>query len=226
MALRGLDAVVLPPTAHIQVNIEKLRTLERQIEVSTHVARLKGEVLNILDWAKNGRPPKVDLDLPINVRKGRRRRLRTAEDVEYLNITGRDAILGRAREAQASAKALGLSDGHTSVADRMAVKLDELAQLDSEISLFATKGRSLPCLICGLTGPSPRTTATVSGNWFYESQRPGFRRAADMVNRRMRMDYIRLPGGQTEKIAVTGENVSMLSRRGLRTSWETPLPSM
>ena len=204
--LRAVKAATLPPTANIQITMDKLKTLERQVEVSLEISRIKGEVLSVLNWAKRGRRPR-GIEEKVS-------RSDEATDV-YLNITGREAILSKAQEAQKAAVAMGFSGKYTTIVERMTRSLDELARLDKDISFFTTKGKVWPPFDFWAYKVMPvYNRYFLPEKLFYQSQNPRVRRLADGITKQMRRDYIRLPG-KIEPVVVKGEDVRLAFSTGI-----------
>ncbi|MCY4644511.1 MAG: hypothetical protein OXB88_07825 [Bacteriovoracales bacterium] len=193
----------LSPAYRLQLIRGRLEVLEKHVEASNHLNRLKGEVI-LIDRMEAAKVKRVR-DLP------RPAPPRTKRDIEYLGISGRKAIIDRAVKAREKAKALGLSPKYTSITDRITKALEELSALDAQVAMLSTKGKVHPFFdFWAKSVVTPYTRYFLSEKKFYRSTRPEVKRVADWVKHNARRDYVQGPrGGMGEAITVSGENVRL-----------------
>ena len=195
----------LTPVHRLQITMERLNILEQHVEVSKRVTRLKGEVIFIdkMSAKRAGR----------GMMKSRSSSptARSEKDIEYLGISGKEAILNRAVKAQKKAKALGLSQKYTTLSQRMTSALEKLEGLEAQVAMLSTKGKVHPFFdFWAKSIVLPYARYILPEKKFYHSKNPKVRKLADWLKHHARRDYVKsLQPGKYENITVTGENARL-----------------
>ena len=215
-ALKALSSVHRSPIKQLHLTMDKVATLERQVEVSRAVMRLKSEVLVF--------SKKVTKDLHKIQHKDIAgvsteelnsfiwwsrvtAHSHSKQAVEYLNITGSKAILARATIAQKLAKQLQYSKKFTTLGERMQGKLQELGELDAIISNYTAKGKSHPFFDYWAKYAVIPYTRYFIPERFYQSQNAVGKKVSGWLKEYARRDYVKMPNGANEHINITGEHV-------------------
>ncbi|MCY4643014.1 MAG: hypothetical protein OXB88_00185 [Bacteriovoracales bacterium] len=185
----------LSPTQRLQANARKLKTLNTHIGLKKDITRLKGQVLAILEKADPSRT------------------LRGARGTEFLGIYGAHDILLQTKRAQELAsKMKKLPTKYQRLSKTMEEKLTRLAETQKIISNYTSEGK----VWAGFDWWAKKVVTPYARYFlpqkFYRSQNPKTKRAADLIKRRLRSDYIYI-NKRYEPIPIKGENVKL--------AWET-----